>query len=375
MSTNSAHGSHWNNSGARSVHGRHPVERKSSDGESQSTYFSQYDMNELRPISSSSSLTGAMGDVNISHSRHSRSPTLSSSGHTYTGNMPNHGLSWNPAPQMNMTIAMNNSAYPGVPGHGGLSFPDMSQSELGMSLNDYSTTRNVSPESLSPNSPNYPQDYSGAYGTAGRGTFPSQHGGGGMGFHGSSATSMHPTEDKNQIAALQRRIRELEHESRRAKLTLQSIKGGLPGAPQSPAFQAAWRARTETRKKIFCSLNRAGNALCAWHDSRRERRIFAPRQAPEGYLNCGCTFEEALFEESLARHNVGSYLPGEGVRMDPALRNPLLKLLVARYGYKDGDFEHDPFTETWEAGESSVDWDQKAKSKQFMKRRSDSDRS
>ncbi|KAJ7882191.1 hypothetical protein B0H14DRAFT_3433566 [Mycena olivaceomarginata] len=42
--------------------------------------------------------------------------------------------------------------------------------------------------------------------------------------------------------------------------------------------------------------------------------------------------------------NVGSYLPGETIRMYPALRNPLLKLLQQRYGYKDGDFERDPST-------------------------------
>ncbi|KDR66434.1 hypothetical protein GALMADRAFT_259185 [Galerina marginata CBS 339.88] len=242
-----------------------------------------------------------------------------------------------------------------------------------MSLNDYSTTRSVSPESLSPHSPNYPQHYTGTYGTASQGAFPSQHGGGGTSFHGSSASSILPSEDKNRIVFLQRRILELEQEARQAKLALQSIKGGQ-GAPQSPTFQASRRARTDTRKKIFCSLNRAGNALCAWHDARRERRVFAPKNAPEGYLNCGCTFEEALFEESLARHNVGSYLPGGGIRMDPALRNPLLKLLETRYGYKDGDFELDPFAETWKADESPADWDQKAKSNQFLKRRADSDR-
>ena len=82
--------------------------------------------------------------------------------------------------------------------------------------------------------------------------------------------------------------------------------------------------------------------------------------APPGYLNCGCTYEEALFEESLARHNVGSYLPGENVRMDPALRNPLLKLLKKRYGYRDGDFERDPGTGEWLDDEGPVKWEAKA---------------
>ncbi|KAF7349198.1 hypothetical protein MSAN_01709200 [Mycena sanguinolenta] len=90
----------------------------------------------------------------------------------------------------------------------------------------------------------------------------------------------------------------------------------------------------------------------------RERRVHPPRMAPNGYLNCGCTYEEALFEESLARHHVGSYLPGETVRMDPALRNPLLKLLQQRYGYKDGDFERDPRTGDWIPGEGPARWEQ-----------------
>lgn len=91
-----------------------------------------------------------------------------------------------------------------------------------------------------------------------------------------------------------------------------------------------WDIRTAARLKRFCALNRAGNALCAWHDSRRERREYPPRMAPAETLNCGCTHAEALFEESLTRNGVGAFHPGENVRMDPALRNPLLKLLQQR---------------------------------------------
>jgi hypothetical protein len=65
----------------------------------------------------------------------------------------------------------------------------------------------------------------------------------------------------------------------------------------------------------------------------------------------------ALFEESLARHGVGSYHPGEMVRMDPALRNPLLKLLETRFGYVDGDFERDPNTGLWVEGEGADLWE------------------
>ncbi len=71
-----------------------------------------------------------------------------------------------------------------------------------------------------------------------------------------------------------------------------SIPAVMGGVAPSEEFAASWRSRTDARIKRFCALNRAGNALCAWHDSRRERRAYPPRQAPPGYLNCGCTNEE-----------------------------------------------------------------------------------
>ena len=170
----------------------------------------------------------------------------------------------------------------------------------------------------------------------------------------------------NESARL--RIRELENELANpasgplypSSSSISGLPVPAPQLPASPSFAASWKARTDARIKLFCSLNRAGNALCAWHDSRRERRAHPPRMAPPGHLNCGCTFDEALFEESLSRHDVGSYHPGESVRMDPALRNPLLNLLQKRYGYKDGDFERDPVTGNWLDGEGPVSWEARA---------------
>lgn len=181
--------------------------------------------------------------------------------------------------------------------------------------------------------------------------------------HNSGISAPSPSDE---FRRLQQKIQELErqreHDQNRIKMlesqlasrSYPSSRGTSP--PDSPSFQAQWKARTEARVKIYCSLNRAGNALCSWHDPRRERRQFPPRNAPEGYLNCGCTYEEALFEESLASHNVGSYLPGGTVRMDPALCKPLLKLLETRYGYRDGDFERDPQTGDWLLGEGPAKW-------------------
>ncbi|KAE9388141.1 hypothetical protein BT96DRAFT_836727 [Gymnopus androsaceus JB14] len=171
-----------------------------------------------------------------------------------------------------------------------------------------------------------------------------------------------PNSHTSENDALRRTIAELEQRHRRDKEQIRALQTQISGSPShsSPAFEASWRARTDARVRQFCSLNRAGNALCAWHDSRRERRMYPPRMAPFGFLNCGCTHEQALFEESLSRHNVGSYLPGDSVRMDPALRNPLLKLLQDRYNYRDGDFERDPATGNWLHGEGPAYWEQQA---------------
>ena len=171
---------------------------------------------------------------------------------------------------------------------------------------------------------------------------------------------------QDELEILREQVRRLSADNQKLRHALRSQSAhGLPSPAPTPtfqhsqAFQQSWNARTQVRTKLFCSLNRAGNALCAWHDSRRERRQYPPRNAPPGFLNCGCTYEEALFEESLSRHGVGSYLPGESVRMDPALRNPLLKLLKARYGYRDGDFELDPKTGDWIEGEGPSRWEAK----------------
>lgn len=174
-----------------------------------------------------------------------------------------------------------------------------------------------------------------------------------------------PYTHEDEIYRLRAKVGELQHafqetrkkldDERRMRMSLSS-PGHTP--PSSASFRESRKAREAARIKLFCSLNRAGNALCAWHDSRRERRVYPPRNAPPGYLNCGCTYQEALFEESLSRHHVGSYHPGETVRMDPALRNPLLKLLQRRYQYRDGDFEIDPNTGEWIAGEGHMLWEQ-----------------
>jgi hypothetical protein len=43
--------------------------------------------------------------------------------------------------------------------------------------------------------------------------------------------------------------------------------------------------------------------------------------------------------------------------MDPALRNPLLKLLESRFGYVDGDFERDAGNGQWVEGEGPELWE------------------
>jgi len=256
--------------------------------------------------------------------------------------------------QPNVTVAMSNTAYPGVAGHGGLgmTYPGVAGSNAEIPLGDYSSAVGQSNPVI--------------------------------GYEAQVAYSASPSSSSSlddEVQRLRRRVHELERELNRSRSTIENLRNtrtssGLPVASSSQlaSFQSSWHARTEARKRVYCSLNRAGNALCAWHDSRRERRAYPPRNAPPGHLNCGCTYEEALFEESLARHGVGSYLPGDMVRMDPTLRNPLLKLLQRRYGYKDGDFEHDPVSLMWAEGESPSAWEKKAQGGAVVKRRTESDR-
>ncbi|KAJ7442485.1 hypothetical protein B0H11DRAFT_491346 [Mycena galericulata] len=278
--------------------------------------------------SGTSSLTGAMGETHVS-SRHSGSPRDPLFNMTMGPSM-----GWG---QQSTSMGAPQAAYSGVP----------ASMATGPYVDQYSY-RN-SPESLSPPSPfTTTPSFNDPYG----------------------APNPPMTAQDAEIRRLRKRVRELEQANERAREQVKSMESTSPSArraglpsplatpPANAAFQASWKARTDARIRQFCALNRAGNALCAWHDSRRERRVYPPRMAPHGVLNCGCTYEEALFEESLARHHVGSYLPGETVRMDPALRNPLLKLLQTRYGYKDGDFERDPRTGDWLPNEGPATWEQ-----------------
>ena len=307
----------------------------------------------MRPHSSStSSLSGAMGDPQVSvHPRTSNTPPSGLASWTHSPTTSNPYMAGVPDDlYLGPGIASSSTGAFGHP-YGGM--PMYPSPETSPSYNQFAASAMVISPSVTP--------------------APRQ--------------SHSPQNKDEEIRRLQQRIRELEivaeSERRRVRqLEAEVSRGGVyasplpsPPTPQGPpSFQQEWNARTEARKKLYCSLNRAGNALCAWHDSRRERREFPPRMAPPGMLNCGCTYKEALFEESLSRHEVGRYRPGEGVRMDPALRNPLLKLLEQRYGYQDGDFERDPITGNWIEGEGAAYWEQQVASGATIRRRQESER-
>ncbi|KAJ7057764.1 hypothetical protein C8F01DRAFT_1151000 [Mycena amicta] len=272
-----------------------------------------------------------------SDEHHRLSPSSGSSGtSSLTGAIGEASMSWSQG-----TMLPPHSQYSGVPGP---SFTEASGSAA--------YYQRDSPESLSPPSPFSVPEFNNP--------FPTNY----------APTASYPPvpPHDSEVRRLRKRLRDLEQTNHRAIEQIKVLESRLANAqqasppmsasPPSSAFLASWKARTDARIREFCSLNRAGNALCAWHDSRRERRVHPPRMAPAGYLNCGCTYEEALFEESLTRHHVGSYLPGETVRMDPALRNPLLRLLQQRYAYRDGDFERDPRSGDWLPGEGPAHWEQ-----------------
>ncbi|KAI0067452.1 hypothetical protein BV25DRAFT_1104074 [Artomyces pyxidatus] len=370
----------------------------------------------------SSSLRGAMGDIRLSsNSEDSSSPSPTSEGSQHR---PASSSTYNVASGMVWT--QSNPDVPGQAGMPPTSFDGSSASMSFHHMNspstslasgssstsylqyqDYNNPNYTNPSPSGPHSPHSPpmfppSSYPDQFGSYGQGRPQAALGGHAMispqsvnfppsgrgpipitssNTISSGSRTSRPVED--ELRYLRNKVRELELINESARLRMRELESELaspmhgssypssavsglpappPTAPVSSSFAASWKARTDARVKLFCSLNRAGNALCAWHDSRRERRAHPPRMAPPGHLNCGCTFEEALFEESLSRHDVGSYHPGENVRMDPALRNPLLKLLQERYGYRDGDFERDPVTGNWVDGEGHGPWEARAMS-------------
>ncbi|KAH8998112.1 hypothetical protein EDB92DRAFT_1838041 [Lactarius akahatsu] len=370
-----------------------------------------------RPRSSGSSMTssslrGAMGDIHLSpNSEGSNSPSPTSDGSQHQQESYNvaSGMVWS---QTNADVtgqpAIQTASFDGHSNP--LSFQNISSpsgsltsgspSTSYMQYHDYNHTNYANPNASGTHSPpvfsttGYSESFNAYPQTRSATTpappliipqlahFPSSRGAMPITPSTAVAAGSRPNRStEDELRYLRNKVRELELINESARLRIRELENELanpasgslyssssisglpspaPQLPTSPSFAASWKARTDARIKLFCSLNRAGNALCAWHDSRRERRAHPPRMAPPGHLNCGCTFEEALFEESLSRHDVGSYHPGESVRMDPALRNPLLKLLQKRYGYKDGDFERDPISGNWMEGEGPGPWEARA---------------
>ncbi|KDQ60256.1 hypothetical protein JAAARDRAFT_600587 [Jaapia argillacea MUCL 33604] len=320
-----------------------------------------------RPSSSStSSLSGAMGATHISShpgqaSWNQRVSSQSQIGQGFDGlSGPIHGAPPSmPSPEM--FVAPNTEEQYSAYGYAQPSYPNMQMpSDPAALLSSYSGQVYDPVQRSRSTAPGHSYSMSGNAYTSSHSAHSAQVP---PDFAPSSSRSSQPSREQlvAEIRHLRNRVRELESANSATAHSSPSSSTGAESAPSSPSFEASLRARTDTRIRMFCSLNRAGNALCSWHDSRRERRLYPPRGAPPGYMNCGCTYEEALFEESLARHEVGGYLPGDSVRMDPALRNPLLRLLQQRYGYRDGDFERDPTTGGWVEGEGHQVWEAKAR--------------
>ena len=140
----------------------------------------------------------------------------------------------------------------------------------------------------------------------------------------------------------------------------------------NPAFQSARQMRMTSRQQVLCRENRNGNSAygkccsvipslnpldsCPSHKREKKTKPIQAHNAPPGTLNCGCTPEDALFEESLERNGV--------TRVDIAARRHLLELLKGRYAYRDGDFEIDPRTGNWVPGQDPTTWQHKAQQPQ-----------
>jgi len=233
--------------------------------------------------SSSSSLMGEM-----------LHPWQSQSGHVYSGSTVGSEIGQcNTLPHMPPNTTMSNTAYPDVAGNGGFGMT-LAGSNAEIFLGDYGQSTPA------------------------------------IGFGAEhvtySAWPSSSSDASDEMRRLRQRIHELERELNRSKSTIENLRNTMASSDlpiasssQTASFQSpSWHAHTEARQQTFCSLNRAGNALCAWHDLHRKCRAYPPRNLPPGHLNCSCTYEEALFEESHAHHGVA--LPGDMVHMDPALR-------------------------------------------------------
>ncbi|KAG9101289.1 hypothetical protein FS749_008261 [Ceratobasidium sp. UAMH 11750] len=125
---------------------------------------------------------------------------------------------------------------------------------------------------------------------------------------------------QDEFVAAHARIRELEQLNERARRRIAELE---------EEKVADILRRTPHQKAVD---------ICAWHAHHGQDPAQPPKIAQAGVLKCGCTLQEALFEESLARYGVGSmYLDAK--MMDPTLRRPLLQLLQKRYNYIGGEFE------------------------------------
>ncbi|KAG9089166.1 hypothetical protein FRC06_001686, partial [Ceratobasidium sp. 370] len=117
----------------------------------------------------------------------------------------------------------------------------------------------------------------------------------------SSASSESETEDfschdlRDELAAVHARIRELEDRNDRARRRI---------------------AELEQEKHADARRTPHQNAVetCAWHAHNGQDSTRPSHMAQPGALKCGCTLQEALFEESLARYGVGS-IHAEAVMM------------------------------------------------------------
>ncbi|KAH7100063.1 hypothetical protein BKA62DRAFT_707465 [Auriculariales sp. MPI-PUGE-AT-0066] len=126
--------------------------------------------------------------------------------------------------------------------------------------------------------------------------------------------------------------------------------------PQMKPSDREYIERSQLREQAICHPNRVGKAYCAWHGTAR---IKSNKTPDPGNLSCDCPLKEALFEEALARHGVGSVKTGPE-RVHPDIRRALLQLLEKCFNYRDGDFDVDPATGQWIPGQTPHDWARRA---------------
>ncbi len=150
-------------------------------------------------------------------------------------------------------LPSQSSMYAGLPLQ--ISFYDLAEAEFS-AMGDYCTYPSPSPPFISPPFADLYRQY---------GTFLAHP-------PSSLPGSPYSTPPQEGTRNLRRGVGRLERAGERDGERIQMLQIEL----NSRSFQESWKVRTKACQRQFRSLDPTGNALCAWHGSRRDQCIAPP---------------------------------------------------------------------------------------------------